>query len=368
MSPKPSNMGASVFTHIRQEAKTRGRDVQAEAQSYAIRRFIARIMEADPDRRSTIKGGQSLGLLFGNDRRPTKDLDLNVDLKGIDDASTWVRELITSACTFDGDGVYFQPEDLVIEERPHQGLGGFRVEIRSSIHTCRTPFVIDIGVGNQMAFKPIDLTIHEKHPHAPDPSDIRVYPVEATFAEKILSKIEDGATSIRHKDFYDLWQIHEIATRIGDMRYMTARSLDLGDEELAWRDMVLARIRDGSYVDLPQGPIDEDCVDRFAYALYRSSVSRGTSIPTDIMEFLRQDFADDRYQSAQFGNWIKNQKQRLINLPPGSESATERPLALGMLLDDLEHFLQVISTRAAAFSERYGRSPPEFEDAGTMRP
>lgn len=368
MSPRPNNMGASVFEHVRKEAKARARDVQAEAQSYAIRRFIARLMAADTERRTTVKGGQALGLLFGNDRRPTKDLDLNIDCSGVADPDVWIKELIMAACDNTDDGVSFQAEDLIIEQRPHQGLGGYRVSIRSSIHTCRTPFVIDVGVGNQMAFKAVDLTIHEKHPHAPEPADVKVYPIETTFAEKLLSKVEDGASSIRHKDFYDLWYIHDIATRIGDLSYMTAKSLDLDDEELAWRDMAVSKVKDGTYVELPQGPIDEECVNRFAYALYRSSNSRGTDLPASMMDLLRHEFADDDYQSSQFGNWIKNQKQRLINLPRGAGNAAERPLALGMLIDDLEHFIQMISARAAQYAKAFGDSPPEFEETRGFTP
>ncbi len=357
MSERPVNMGASVYEHVRREAKARGRDVQHEAQSYAIRCFIARLMEADPEGRTTVKGGQSLGLLFGNDRRPTKDLDLNIDCYGIEDGEAWIRSLITTACEPGDDGVMFHAESIKMETREHQGFGGFRIEIRSSVHTCRTNFVVDVGLGNKMTFEPISLLHSESHPHAPHGIRVRVYPIETTFAEKLLSKVEDGAVSIRHKDFYDLWYIHDITTRLGDLGYMTAKTFDLSDELLAWRDMVVGKIKDGTYVDLPRLDVTEDALDMFGYALYRSALARGTALPDDMMSFLRREFGDDSYQASQFANWIKNQKQRLINLPPGSD---DKNRALGNLLDEIEVFVSSISSRAKTLSDTYGEDPPEF--------
>ena len=362
---RPTNIGASTFEHVRREAKRRGRDVQAEAQSHAIRRFMARLMQVDADGRTTVKGGQALGLLFGNDRRPTKDLDLNVDCKGMDRPDEWVRELIDDACALDGDGVVFRQDSVMIEQREHQGLGGYRITIQSSIHSCRTPFVIDVGMGNQMSFKPISLRLAEPHPHAPPPTQVRVYPIETTFAEKLLAKVEDGAASIRHKDFYDMWHIHEIADRIGNLEYLTSNSLDLDDEELAWRDMVAEKIRSGDYGSLERRGISEESLERFAFALYRSSLSRGTTIPEDLMSFLRSEFSLNGFQADQFGNWIKNQKQRLIHLPPGAESAETRSASLGMLLDDIEDFVTTVAHRARHLAAAHGEDAPEWGGADT---
>jgi Uncharacterized conserved protein len=359
MNDRPVNMGASVYNYVRREAKAKGRDVQHEAQSYAIRCFIARLMEVDTEGRTTIKGGQGLGLVFGNDRRPTKDLDLNIDCDGIADQDAWIRSLINQACAPRDDGVVFNADSIKIETREHQGLGGFRIEIRSSIHTCRTNFVIDVGIGNRMTFKPISLEHMEKHPYALPAAHIRVYPLETTFAEKLLSKVEDGASSIRHKDFYDLWYIHDITTRIGDLGFIFAKSFDLSDETLTWRDMVVAKIKEGTWTDLPRLDIREEALDMFAYALYRSALSRGTELPDDMMAFLRREFGAGTYQSSQFTNWVKNNKQRLTNMP----MCEDKNHLLGNILDQIEPFIQTISNQAKWLADHYGNNPPEYGQA-----
>lgn len=356
MSARPNNMGASVFEHVRRGAKERGRDVQAEAQSYAIRRFIDRLMRVDSEGRTSVKGGQALGILFGNDRRPTKDLDLSINCLGIEDHDTWIRQLIEAACLLGDDGVAFKADDIQIEHRVHQGSGGYRIKIKSSVHTCRTDFVVDVGMTESLKFKPLVVPLAEKHPHAPPPVMIRVTPVEDSFSEKLLSKLEDGGANIRHKDFYDMWNIHQIAMRYGDLGYMYMPSLDLSDEQLAWRNEVKTKVQDGDFSGLPEVDITEDCLTMFAYALYRSSLSRGTPIPDDIMGILREQFADDGYQAGQYANWIKNQGQRLIVLPPGSG---DKAGALGFLLDDLEGFIEKIAERARQLADTYGDNPPE---------
>lgn len=359
MSPRPSNMGASVFEHLRREARERKRDVQAEAQSYAIRRFIARLMAVDSEGRASIKGGQALGILFGNDRRPTKDLDLSINGFGLDDRDGWVRRLIEAACTDIDDGVACEAEDIQIESRVHQGSAGYRMVVRSKIHTCRTDFVVDVGMTDSLKFKSIDVSLEDRYPHAPKSPIVRVYPVEASFAEKLLSKVEDGASNIRHKDFYDLWNIHKIATKLGDLGYITAASFDLSDELLTWRDDTVAKIRQGTFLDLPDVDITEECLDYFGYALYRCSVSRNTPIPEDVMAYLRAEFANDPHQSGQYANWIKNQRSRLVALPPGSDS---KSAALSLLLDEIDSFVNVISSKALALADTYGSEPPSLDN------
>jgi hypothetical protein len=76
-----------------------------------------------------------------------------------------------------------------------------------------------------------------------------------------------------------------------------------------------------------------------------------------MMAFLRREFGDDSYQAGQFANWIKNQKQRLINLPPGSD---DKNRALGSLLDEIDSFVSSIASRAKHLSDTYGEEPPEF--------
>lgn len=335
--------GESLLHRIKLAAKRDGREVQAMATMYAIERFIARMNVADPEGRASVKGGQSLGIIFGNSSRPTKDLDINVDLPDVADPVEWCEDMVSKAGSLNLlDGVTIDGASMRMERREHQGEGGLRVHINASIHTCRVPFVVDVGINNEMSFEPTD------HSHSgvlgldsrlPPPVDVKLYPFENTIAEKLVSKIEDGAASIRHKDFFDIWLAYEICLRVGDFALLTAKRQALTDGQLALVDAVHRGIKDGSMLSLPERGIEIEVMDRLGYALLRTAMSRGAVLPNDLTGFLRTEFADDESQSSQWANWCRNNGRRLLFQPPGTGAGVDRARSFHVLFDRLDAFV-----------------------------
>lgn len=340
--------GASVLHKIKEAAKRDGREVQALATLYVIERFIARLSLVDPDRRVTIKGGQSVGIMFGNTARPTKDLDVNFDLPDIADPIAWCEELVGRAVALDlGDGIVIDVANARFDRRDHQGEGGLRVSVPASVHTCRVPFVIDVGVNNEMSFDPTDhchggVLMNDRNP--PAPIDVRLYPFENTIAEKIVSKIEDGVASIRHKDFFDIWFSFETCMRLGDFSLLLAKSSDMTYEEAARVSNVRSAIMDGSLLSLPTVGISEATYDRLAYALSRTAASRGADLPSDLIGYFRSEFGDDPTQSSQWANWCRNNRKRLLFQPPGTD-VSDRSVSFHVLFDHLEPVFREINSR-----------------------
>jgi len=345
------NSGARTWELLRQEARAARADVQALATNYVIERMMARLMAADARGAITIKGGQSLSLLLGP-MRPTKDLDLNVSVTSTADPEVRTRIVATiaAACSAGADdGVAFDVEGMEVEHREHQGEGGLRITVPASIHTSRIPFVIDIGIGNEMTFAPTAMTVPGVlggRKSAPPPVEAKVYPMETTIAEKLVAKFEDGSASIRHKDFFDIWMLIEIARRVGDLSLMSARRESL-DGETA--DLV-AEVRDhlgkGTLLSLPPREIAAGCVERLALSLRRTADQRGAEIPDDVEAFLMTEFAGDPVQSAQWPNWCRNNAARLRYVPPGMEKGADRNVALAVLLADVAPFLEQVASRA----------------------
>ena len=247
--------GASLLHRLKLASQREGREVQALATNFAIERFIARLNVADPLGRATVKGGQSLGIIFGNSSRPTKDLDVNFDIPDVSDPLSWCERLVTNAAGLDlGDGIAIDAPSTRLERRDHQGEGGLRVHIFAAIHTCRVPFVVDVGINNEMSFDPT------RHLHGgvlsgdtkpPPLLDVRLYPFENTIAEKIVSKIEDGAASIRHKDFFDIWLAYEIGLRVGDFSLLTAKPSFMTERQSMLVSSVREGISDGTLLSRP---------------------------------------------------------------------------------------------------------------------
>lgn len=349
-----SAAGARAYELLRQRAKASGADVQALATSYAIERFMARLMARDSQGAITVKGGQSLGILFGNQARPTKDLDINVGPEAGGDPEEWAKSAIRAACEGDwNDGLAINAETLSYERRDHQGDGGLRIAVPCSVHTCRTTFVIDVGIGNEITFEPALVRVPgvlSGHKAAPPALDARVYPHENTLAEKIAAKVEDGSASIRHKDFFDIWLCVEIMRRAGDLRLLVARKEDMEPDEAALVSEVRKRLADGTLLGMPRREIAPSCLDRLGLALCRTAAHRGTEIPPDLEGWMRREFAEDAHHSAQWANWCRNQKGRLLFQPPGTGKEQDKAKSLAVLLDDVGPILGEIAARAHALS------------------
>ncbi|MDW9481215.1 hypothetical protein GOB57_21460 [Sinorhizobium meliloti] len=345
----PTMSGASVLHKIKEAAKRDGREVQALATLFVIERFIARLSLCDPEGRATVKGGQSVGIMFGNTARPTKDLDVNVDLPDVADPIGWCEDLVTRAVALDlGDGVVIDVANARFDRRDHQGEGGLRVSVPASIHTCRVPFIIDLGVNNEMSFDPTDhrhagVLVNDRNP--PAPIDVRLYPFENTIAEKIVSKIEDGVASIRHKDFFDIWFAFETCMRLGDFSLLLAKPATLSGEEAALVAGVRSGILDGTLLEKPVIGIADGVYDRLAHALSRTAASRGAALPSDLVGYFRSEFGDDETQSSQWANWCRNNRKRLLFQPPGTDTATDKNASFHVLFDHLGPVLAEINSR-----------------------
>lgn len=354
------NTGARIWELLRLQARKTGADVQALATSYAIERFMARLMEADGGGAITVKGGQSLGILFGNQMRPTKDLDINVSLDGIDDPEAWAREAVAAACADPrDDGLSIDAARVSFDRREHQGDGGLRICVPAAIHTCRASFMVDVGIGNEITFEPSRVTVPgvlHGHRAAPPALDARVYPHENTLAEKIVSKLEDGAASIRHKDFFDIWMCVEIMRRAGDLRLLVAHESEMTGTERKVAAAVKASIPDGTLLALPLREISEECLGRLGLALSRTAAHRGAELPEDLHAWLFAEFGQDPSQPAQWANWCRNQKGRLLYQPPGTSKDSPRGAALNVLFDDIGPLLEKIAVIARAHVRAPGMS------------
>jgi hypothetical protein len=341
--------GASMLHKIKEAAKRDGREVQALATLFVIERFIARLSFSDPEGRATIKGGQSVGIMFGNSARPTKDLDVNVDLPDVADPIAWCEDLVARAVALDlGDGVVLDVANARFDRRDHQGEGGLRVSIPASVHTCRVPFIIDVGVNNEMSFDPTThrhagVLVNDRTPLAP--INVRLYPFENTVAEKIVSKIEDGLASIRHKDFFDIWFAFETCRRLGDFSLLLAKPAVLSKDEVFRVASVRSGINDGTLLERPVIGISDGVYDRLAHALTRTAASRGATLPHDLVSYLRTEFGDDETQSSQWSNWCRNNRKRLLFQPPGTDASTDKHASFHVLFDHIESDLNEINSR-----------------------
>src|SRR6266700_3283926 len=124
----PVAFRTALDTRLKQDADSRGIDVQWLRRRVAFERILARLVVSMPGR-WVLKGGMALEIRLGERARATKDLDLA--LRGAElDAESARDELVTGLrADVDGDGFIFRLDDAVPLATDDAGRPGWRFPI-----------------------------------------------------------------------------------------------------------------------------------------------------------------------------------------------------------------------------------------------
>lgn len=203
MTEHKKNVVASVLARLRNVADQGGHSFNDVLQAYVSERFLARLAQS-PEADSVLLKGALMLRVWGVPRaRPTMDID--VLRRGAADQDTLTAIVRECASTIDEtDGVTFDASNLTVE-MIHEAGGyvGTRIRVPARLDNVRQVVQIDFGVGD--AVYPSPLVI--EYPVLLDgpPFKLRVYPVEATIAEKFQAMVQLDFGNSRMKDFYDVW-------------------------------------------------------------------------------------------------------------------------------------------------------------------
>ena len=214
MARELRNIGASVRARLLQRARAENTDFQILLTRYALERLLYRLSVSDQRERFVLKGAMLFAIWQDDPFRPTRDLDL---LGHGDPDPATVATSIRSICSVEipDDGVVFDVAG--VEAAPIRGVDeypGVRVRTGATIAGARLPIQIDVGFGDVITPKPIEI----EYPtllDAPAPI-LRAYPPESVVAEKTQAIVSLGIANSRMKDFYDLWTIAQTFTFEGD--------------------------------------------------------------------------------------------------------------------------------------------------------
>lgn len=175
-------------------------------------------------RNVTIKGGVVMRSLTKNNRRATRDIDLDFIHYSLDDSA--IREFVEKLNCIDGIQIVLSGE---ITELKHQDYHGKSIEI-----------VISDDFGNTVGSK-IDIGVHT---HFEIDQDEYCFDVcmddegatllkntcEQSFVEKLRSLLKLGANSYRYKDIYDMYYLRTIISADKTKELMDL--LIFGDQEM----------------------------------------------------------------------------------------------------------------------------------------
>ena len=164
------------------------------------------ISEGPLNRNVTIKGGVVMRSLTNNNRRATRDIDLDLIHYSLEDAS--IREFVKKLDCI--KGIHIEMDDKITELK-HQDYHGKSIEvIISDDEGNSVKSKIDIGVHKHLEIDQdeycFDVCLDDKG------ATLFKNTVEQSFVEKLRSLLKFGANSRRYRDLFDMFYIKDVAS------------------------------------------------------------------------------------------------------------------------------------------------------------
>ena len=196
------DLGASVRQRLLNQARSQGRPFQELLQYFAMERFLYRLAKSQFADRFILKGALLLTAWRAPVARPTMDIDLagktNNELEHI-------RSLVGEVCetATEPDGIEFAAGLIEVQRiKEDAEYEGVRVRFNATLAKARIPMQIDIGFGDVIVPRPIEI----EYPAMLEfpPPVLMAYPRETVVAEKLEALTMLGLLNSRLKDYYDI--------------------------------------------------------------------------------------------------------------------------------------------------------------------
>ena len=199
------DQGASVLAKLKNKSKQTGKSMQLLLQLFCQEEFLRRLSLSKYANHLILKGGLFIYTLTNFESRATIDVDFL--LQDIANNIDKIKEIISEilAVKTGNDFVEFTANffKVITPERKYTGIS---CQVIGKIKNTRTPFNIDIGVGDvivpNVEKRKIPVQIEGfDHPI------INTYSLESTIAEKLDAILQRLEMTSRMKDFYDIYYL-----------------------------------------------------------------------------------------------------------------------------------------------------------------
>jgi len=199
------DIASSVLARLKNKAKESGRSYQLCLQLFCQEEFLRRLQKSKYVDNLVLKGGLFIYSLTEFDSRVTVDVDflLRRMPNTPEQLKTVVEEIIAEDTG--NDFITFEIKDVapIAVAKKYAGIG---VTMVAKIKNTRTPFSIDVGVGDVIVPKQEKRRIPTQLDDFESPV-INTYSIETTIAEKIDAILSLMEFSSRMKDYYDIYYL-----------------------------------------------------------------------------------------------------------------------------------------------------------------
>ena len=200
-----ADMAASVLARLKNKAAATGRSHQLCMQLFCQEEFLRRLEKSKYAENFVLKGGLFVYAVTDFDSRVTVDVDFL--LRKIPNTPKQVQAVLEEiiAVPTENDFVTFEIKSVgpIAVTKKYAGVGASLV---ARIKNTKTPFSIDIGVGDVIVPKQEKRQIPTQLEGFDAPM-INTYSLETTIAEKLDAILNLMEFSSRMKDYYDIYYL-----------------------------------------------------------------------------------------------------------------------------------------------------------------
>ena len=199
------NNSKVILQKLKSKAKLKGMSFQLVLQLFCQEEFLRRLEKSKFRDLLILKGGLFLFSYSDFESRPTMDIDFLA--QNLSNDKEEMKKIIEKICEVDTGNNYIDFVVKSIEDIAEmKAYHGVRLKMVASIANTKTPFDIDIGIGDIIVPKAHEIKIPTQLNGFATPCVVS-YSLESTIAEKLEAMFDRMEMTSRMKDYYDIFYL-----------------------------------------------------------------------------------------------------------------------------------------------------------------
>ena len=197
--------GASVIAKLKNKAKETGKPLQVHLQLFCQEEFLRKLSMSKYADNLILKGGLFIYTLTNFESRATIDVDFL--MRQLPNSVEEIEKIVLDILAIDTGNNFIELTAKAFETiSPQRKYTGVSFQIIGKIKNTRTPFSVDLGVGDIIVPKAEKRVIPVQLDEFTKP-EISTYSLESTIAEKFDAMLQRLEMTSRMKDFYDIYYL-----------------------------------------------------------------------------------------------------------------------------------------------------------------
>ena len=203
-----NDVGASVLARLKNKARSTGKPFSLYLQLFCQEEFLRRVSMSKYASNLVLKGGMFIYTLTHFESRSTVDIDFL--LRQIPSNVEEIQRIIDEIIAVDTGNDFILLTSKGFETiSPQRKYNGISFQLTGQIKNTRTPFNVDMGVGDIIIPSPQKRTIPTQLDDFAAPL-VMTYSLESTVAEKFDALLQRLELTSRMKDFYDIYYLSSV--------------------------------------------------------------------------------------------------------------------------------------------------------------